>query len=171
MGPHVSAGADTRLLLDALRRIVQALRESARDAERHAGITGAQLFVLHTLAEAPALALNEVAARTHTHQSSASTVVAQLVARGLVRRQRSAVDGRQIDLSLSPRGRHLARQAPDTAQMRLVAAVHRLPPSHRRMLATRLAELAGALDTVERIPPMFFEERAGRARQTRGRRG
>jgi DNA-binding MarR family transcriptional regulator len=59
-------------VLDAVRRIVQALRESSRQAERQVGLSGAQLFVLQKLAESPASSVNELAARTHTHQSSVS---------------------------------------------------------------------------------------------------
>ena len=68
-------------VLDAMRRIVQALRESSRWAERHVGLSGAQLFVLQTLAETPGLSVNELAERTHTHQSSVSVVVSRLAAR------------------------------------------------------------------------------------------
>jgi tetratricopeptide (TPR) repeat protein len=62
-----------------LREIVQALRESSRRAEQRLGISGAQLFVLEKLADAPSQSLNDLAARTFTHQSSVSTVVARLV--------------------------------------------------------------------------------------------
>ena len=44
--------------VDAIRRILHALRTSARKAEARAGVTGAQLFVLQSLAEAPAASLN-----------------------------------------------------------------------------------------------------------------
>ncbi|HEY8548699.1 MAG TPA: MarR family transcriptional regulator, partial [Vicinamibacterales bacterium] len=116
MGANTSAGepdasgsdeGDTQTALDAIRRIVQALRESSRWAEQHLGVSGAQLFVLQALAAAPNMSVNELAARVHTHQSSVSTVVARLVARGLVRRERSALDGRRVELSLSPRGQRL----------------------------------------------------------------
>ena len=75
MGANTSAaGRDTRDVMESLRRIVQALRESARRAEQEIGLSGAQLFVLATLSETPALSLNELAGRTRTHQSSVSTV-------------------------------------------------------------------------------------------------
>ena len=76
MGPHTNqAGTPARDVLDSLRRIVRSLLESSRRAEQQLGITGAQLFVLEKLAAARALSLNELAERTHTHQSSVSTVV------------------------------------------------------------------------------------------------
>ncbi|MHB1225004.1 MAG: hypothetical protein ACYC2G_13330, partial [Gemmatimonadaceae bacterium] len=57
MGPHTNAPAPTRArsaaeaaaAMDALRQLVRALRLSDTAVQRRAGITGAQLFVLHQL--------------------------------------------------------------------------------------------------------------------------
>jgi DNA-binding MarR family transcriptional regulator len=176
MGSNISDVLTPRIM-DAVRVIVQALRESGRAAERDAGISGAQLFVLHTLAGEPAMTMNTLAARTHTHQSSVSTVVSRLVDRGLVTRTTPAADGRQRQLTLSPQGARLAARAPDAAQIRLIAAIKRLPAERRRLLASTLTELGQALAGVERVPPMFFEKTvrrgvsARRGRTTGVRRG
>lgn len=143
-------------MLDAIRGIVQALRTSSRRAERSTGISGTRLFVLQTLGEAAAMSLNELAARTHTHQSSVSVVVSRLVADGLVRRTRSPLDGRAVSLSLTGRGARLVEGGPDLAQRRLVDAVGQLPAARRRLVAGTLGDLARALDVDER-PAMFFE--------------
>src|SRR5262245_41415833 len=141
MGSHTSRNG-TQEVLDAVRRIVQSLRESSRRAERHVGASGAQLFVLQKLAESPSLSVNELAARTHTHQSSVSTVVARLVESGLVRRAPSGRDGRSVTLSLSARGRRVAEQAPDVPQERLIKAIEQLTEARRRQLAAALTEVA-----------------------------
>ncbi|HEX3345342.1 MAG TPA: helix-turn-helix domain-containing protein, partial [Polyangiaceae bacterium] len=75
--------------MDALRRVVRDLRLSARDAERSAGISGAQLFVLQSLRNEAAASLNELAERTLTDQSSVSVVVKRLADRKLVARKES----------------------------------------------------------------------------------
>jgi DNA-binding MarR family transcriptional regulator len=173
MGANISARpaeAATRDVLDAVRGIVQALRESSRAAERHVGLSGAQTFVLRTLADRASISLNDLAAATHTHQSSVSVVVTRLVESGLVRRARSPEDARRLELSLTARGRDVAAKAPDAAQQRLIAAINRLPARRRHNLAATLRELAQAVATVDRIPPMFFEEAKplGRRRTRRG---
>jgi len=112
---------DVTTALDAIRRIVQALRVSARSAERRLGVSGAQLFVLHALADEPARSLNDLAARTYTHQSSVSVVVDRLAKRRLISRSRSPQDGRRIVLELTPSGRSLLRASPEVAQIRLEA--------------------------------------------------
>ena len=158
-------------MLDAVRRIVQALRESSRLAERHVGLSGAQLFVLQKLDEAPAQSLNVLAARTHTHQSSVSTIVRRLVERGLVQRRTSGIDARSVQLSLSADGRRVARRAPDVPQDRLIRAIEQLPAARRRQLASALGEVARAMDGIERVPSMFFEDaKGGRQRRTKTRK-
>lgn len=164
MGTNISERGATQQVLDAVRRIVQALRESSRQAERRVGLTSAQLFVLQKLAESPASSVNELAAMTHTHQSSVSVVVRKLVQQGLVRSTRSTEDGRRVELTLSGRGRRAAAQVPDLAQARLVDAIAHLTLARRRQLASTLGEVARTLAGHDRVPAMFFEER--RARRT-----
>jgi len=168
MGSNISAAADTQAVLDGVRRIVHELRESSRWAERHVGLSGAQLFVLQKLAEAPGISVNELAARTHTHQSSVSTVVSRLVERGLVKRVRSTSDARSVTLSLSAQGRRIAARAPDAAQARLIRGINALKPARRRQLAAALTELTAEIHAVSRAPVMFFED--GRARKRGERR-
>jgi DNA-binding MarR family transcriptional regulator len=147
----------TRAVLDAIRRIVRALRESSRGAERAVGVGGAQLFVLQRLAGAPALSLNELARRTLTHQSSVSVVVSKLVRAGLVARTRADGDGRRVEIKLTEAGRRVLSRAPAAAQDRLIGALGVLGPGARRELAGRLGQLVEAMALPDRHPPMFFE--------------
>jgi DNA-binding MarR family transcriptional regulator len=158
---------DLSAALDAIRRIVQALRISTRAAERRLGISGAQLFVLHALSETPAHSLNELAARTFTHQSSVSTVVERLVRKRLVSRKRSTADARRVILSLTPSGRALLRSSPDIAQLRLISALRELPSRDRRSLARLLDRVVHAMGA-DAAPTLFFEE--GERRVVRKRR-
>jgi DNA-binding MarR family transcriptional regulator len=163
MGSHISSASrtgrntDVRAALDALRRIVQGIRSHGAQAERATSLSGAQLFVLQQLAEAPAQSLNELAARTRTHQSSVSTVVTRLVERRLVSRRRSAEDGRRLVLEVTQAGRALLAGAPETAQSRLIAALNALPVARRRSLVRELAELVAALG-MDREPAALFLE-------------
>ena len=142
--------------MDALRRVVHALHASSRWAERRVGLTAAQLFVVQVLGDAPGLSLNELAARTHTHQSSVSTVVSRLVAAGLVSRGRSPQDSRRVVLRLTAKGRRLAGAAPDPVQGRLIEGIERLPSARRAALAQSLNTLTEAMQIDEDAPAMFF---------------
>jgi len=167
MGPNTLSDADVRTVLDGVRRIVQSLRESSRWAEKRVGMTGAQLFVLQKLEEAAAQSLNDLADRTHTHQSTVSTIVARLVERGLVTRTRSPRDGRTIELGLSPSGRRLVARAPDLAQDRLIRGIRLLPAARRRALASTLTTLARVMNSADDQSAMFFEDNVSRRRSRR----
>ncbi|NUO51809.1 MAG: MarR family transcriptional regulator [Polyangiaceae bacterium] len=159
--------------MDSLRRIVRALRESSRAAEDSLGVSGAQLFALQALARTPNLSLNELAARTRTHQSTVSVVMKRLVEQGLVRRRTSASDGRRMELAVTRRGAALLERAPHAAQERLIAGIDHLPASERRVLASTLERLVAAMAATEGEATMFFEDEGpsrSRARSTRGKR-
>lgn len=150
----------TVLALNAVRKIVQALRQSSRRAEQDLGISGAQLFVLSKLFEAESpLSLGDIAARTHTHPSSVSVVVGKLVDRGFILRSTAPDDARRLELKLSPKGRaFLAKSAPRTAQEDLAEAIDGLGPSRAALfveLLTEVIESAG-FDSAE--TNMFFED-------------
>lgn len=153
-----SRDADTRVVLDSIRRIVQILRVASREAENAFGLSAAQLFVLHKLAESDAISINELAARTLTHQSSVSVVVQKLADRGLVLRESAAADARRMVLTLTPEGRRLIGKSPQAAQEQLIAAINRFPARQRRLLAQLLQQLADDSAGSALPAPMFFEE-------------
>jgi DNA-binding MarR family transcriptional regulator len=151
-------GAEVQAILDSFRRIVRVLRESSRAAEQRVGVSGAQLFVLQTLAQSPELSLNELATHTLTHQSTVSVVVSKLVDRGLVRRESSSQDARRLVLRLTAEGRALVRRAPHAAQERLIDAIERLPGRSRADLERLLASLVDLMEVGDQEPGMLFDE-------------
>lgn len=155
-----SAGDEIREVLDSIRRIVRLLRLSSREAEREVGLTGAQLFVLQKLSEAGMLSVNDLAAITHTHQSSVSVVAQALVDKGLVSRARADDDARRLELTLTAAARTLLRKAPGAAQDRLIDALEKLPAASRSQLAKSLARLVEEAGLGDEEAPMMFEDPA-----------
>jgi DNA-binding MarR family transcriptional regulator len=159
MGPHTKPPAED-LVLDAmndLRRVVRALRLTSRSAEKRLGVSGAQLFVLQQLRAKAASSMEELAARTVTDQSSVSEVVGRLEKRGLVARHRSPVDGRRVEIALTPRGRVLSRRAPAPAQAQIADGLRRMSAPHLRQLAVSLHRLVAELGMAGEQPALFFE--------------
>ncbi len=157
-------------VVNSLRRVVRAVRAMAQVAQDELGISGAQHFVLQRLAEAPALSLNDLAARTMTHKSSVSVVVRRLVDRDLVRRRRSTADGRGIVLTLTPAGRRAIAGAPVSAQTRMIAALRRFPRRDLEAFAGLFARFTDELGAGTLEPTMLFEDEPGARRQgPRGR--
>jgi MarR family transcriptional regulator, lower aerobic nicotinate degradation pathway regulator len=165
--------ASIRSVMDALRRVVRDLRLSARDAERSAGISGAQLFVLQSLVDEPASSLNQLADRTLTDQSSVSVVVKRLADGKLVARKPSPIDARRIELSLTAAGKRLLARCPEPTQARLVRSLRRMSPAELSSLKAGLAALLREMGIEHAAPRMFFDEEGGvtrtRARSTRRR--
>lgn len=163
--------AETTAILNDFRRIVSALREFSRAAETQLGVSSAQLFVLNTLARAPALSINALAARAHTHQSTVSVVVKRLVAAGLVKRRAAKADRRRVELLVTRSGRMLLDLAPPAAQDRLIQGIDALPGARRKQLASILHRLAEGMKADSGVPSMFFEPetKPPRKRQKRPR--
>jgi DNA-binding MarR family transcriptional regulator len=156
------ADAEAGSVLGALRRIVRRLRLVDRQAQAQHGLSAAQLFVLHNLAQAPGASIGDLARRSFTDQSSVSTVVARLVAVGLVARRSAPTDRRRSELELTVAGAKIVRGAPRLPQTHLVEALRVMPAARRRAIARALELLSTALgaDTLE--PTLLFEDEKGR---------
>ena len=148
---------EDRRILDCLRILVRELRSFSMTSERATGLGTAQVFVLRILARSPGLSINELAARTLTHQSSVSAVVGRLEGAGLVRHTRCADDGRRILLKATAKGLAHARRSPDVIQERFIAGLARMPLGARRRLAGDLTRWIDAMGIQDPAPTMFFE--------------
>jgi len=158
-----SVDSEIHAAMNAIRRIVRALRLSSRAAEKALGVSGAQLFVLQQLAEgaarsdaAPSIA--QLADLTATDPSSVSVVVSRLVARGLAARRSSKTDARRAEVLITPAGRALLRKAPSPVQHRMLEGIAQLPPARRRELIAGLEVVVTALGVADQAASMFFEE-------------
>jgi DNA-binding MarR family transcriptional regulator len=156
-------GAEVTAAMNAVRRIVRALRLSSRASEKALGVSAAQLFVLQQLTDGAARAdaapsIAQLAQLTATDPSSVSVVVSRLVARGLAARRPSKLDGRRAEVVITPAGRALLRRSPPPVQERMVVALAEMPPPRRRELVAGLEAIVAALGVSEDATAMFFEE-------------
>lgn len=159
--PSLEPDPLVRTSMDALRRIVRALRLAAVEVERETGISFARLFVLEQLADGRPRSINQLAEATATDPSTVSGVVKHLVAARLVRRKASADDGRRAEVSLTPSGERLLARAPRVPQEKMVAAINALSVEKRQVLAEALLEIA---DQLGPVPVTFFFEEESRRR-------
>ena len=132
--------------LEQVRTLISALSHSARAVERRTGITNAQLFLLQQLAETDSLAVNDLAARARTQQSTVSIVVARLVRKGLAAKHKSADDGRIAVVTLTPKGRRLVSRAPTPPATALLRAIELLSDRDVRALSRGVQALRGGGD-------------------------
>jgi len=148
----------TARAMDSLRSIVRAIGGLSRTPSK-SGISGAQLFALRQISETPGLSLGDLAARTLARQSSVSELVSRLADRGLIHREPGESDARQVQLTLTAKGRRAIAESTVTAQERLISGLQILPKAKRLQLAENLEAWLAASGFADVPPTMFFESR------------
>lgn len=161
----VQSASDSQAVIDSIRQIVHALELGSRAAQKSVGLSGAQLFVLQTLAGSNALSVNELAAKSYTHQSSVSVVVSRLVEAKLVKRVRSPHDARRLELTVTAAGRRLLEADIVTPQERLFAALGKLPAAMLAELRSLLQDVVSLSGMALETPPMFLEKAKHRSKK------
>jgi DNA-binding MarR family transcriptional regulator len=150
-------GTDPREILDDIRLLVQHIRLASRDSEKQIGLSAAQLFVLHKLADEEGLSVNDLADRTMTHQSSVSSVVQKLESKGLITRTVSENDGRKFKFSLTKKGSAIMEKAPHPVQDSLIEALEKMDPEVLREFAHGFSAFLKLAD-IKGKPPLLFAE-------------
>lgn len=150
--------SEGKRILNSVRQLVRALRLFDREAQSKHGITAAQMFVLHALAEGDGISLNALAGRTATDQSSASVVVQRLVEAGYVDRSARREDRRHIELRLTAKGRAVTRRSPPPAQQRIIEVVEAMPARERKAFADMLERFVRGFGVKGKKTPMLFED-------------
>lgn len=156
---------DSQRVLDAIRHLVRFLRLTDRAVQSELGLSGAQLFVIHVLAKAPALSLSELADRTRTDQSSVSVVVSRLVEAGYVTRERDSRDARRLVLNLTRNGRVVAEKSSPVAQEQILEVLDRLHAADRRRFADLFHHFLEDLGAAKGAAPMLFEDETSPGRR------
>jgi DNA-binding MarR family transcriptional regulator len=153
----MSQSTDSQAVMDFIRQIVHALEVGSRSAQTRTGLSGAQLFILQILARGGAMSVNELAAQSHTHQSSVSVVVSRLVDADLVNRTKSVADARRLELTVTSAGRRALKSTFVTPQERLIDSLNSLSPARLAKLRSILREVVLLSGMHDGTPPMFFE--------------
>ena len=135
---------------------VSLLRRTARRAARQAWqpepLPPAQSELLRLAASRPGIAVADVAQELHLAPNTVSTLVGKLTNVGLLRRGRSAEDGRTALLTITDRGAQRLAEWRDLRADLAGQALARLSAADRRALAgalpalLRLAEGMGSID-------------------------
>jgi DNA-binding MarR family transcriptional regulator len=157
--PATQRQEDARAIVDAVRILFSEIRVFSHEVEARQGISGAQFFVLQQLAEGGELSINDLAARTRTHQSSVSVVVARLKEGGLVVARPSKEDRRRLGVALTAKGTRVVRGEGEPLQVSLFAALDRLPLATHQQLAHGLRAWLDEVGLQRKVAPMFFEEK------------
>lgn len=140
-----SPAAQKTRVLRQFRVVFAAVRQHFRQIERQAGVGGAMVAALDYIAASPGLRITGLAVAMDVHQSTASNLVRQMVARGLIRTERDPGDRRSVRLQLEEDGRRVLAAVPGPREGVLPQALARLPDEALEQLEQGLAELLARL--------------------------
>ncbi|GLZ41380.1 MarR family transcriptional regulator [Actinokineospora sp. NBRC 105648] len=142
-GAHDQAALD---LVVALHRVIRSLRGGA-------GLSPTQLVVLSTLVEHGPLRVGELAARVHSSQPTATTVVAALTAAGLVERTPDPDDGRAVRVQLTEEGERRIRSVAHSEADELAARLLQLTQAEADQVRATIPTLRKLADLPSRTAP------------------
>ena len=148
-------------VLEQLRVVVRLAGAHSASLERATGVPGMQLWVLHEVAADDGLKVGELAQRLRVHQTTMSNLLRRLEARGLVRKGRSAHDGRVVHIHLAPAGRKALKRSPGTTRGLLPSVLDAMSATELRKIHQGLAVLLehmGGFDPTLAHRPLPFNE-------------
>lgn len=149
MGTHYQGPARERRALDAYTKLVRAM-ESVKSALRppllEDGLTGGQLGVLEALLHLGPMIPSELADKLLTSRSNLTTLIDNLERDGLVRRERSQEDRRQIEVSLTDEGRELIEDVFPQHAKRITELMGELEPDEQEQLGRLCRKLGRGIE-------------------------
>ena len=118
-------------ILRALRRISRAVDIHSRQLARRFGLTAPQLVCLRQLARDDGIGPGKLATEVSLSPATITGILDRLERQGLVTRERSTFDRRQIVVRITERGRKLVDSAPLPLHERFSRRLARLPESQQ----------------------------------------
>jgi DNA-binding MarR family transcriptional regulator len=128
-------------ILRAIRRIIRSVDIYSHKLAAESGMTVPQLTCLLRVVEAGPLTLKALANKVDLSASTLVGIVDRLARKGLLRRERSLADRREVLISATEEGAILASGSPSPLQDRLVAALDSLPEIERVAIALSLERI------------------------------
>ena len=134
-------------VLVALRRIVQAIDQHSSRLGKDFGLTTPQLLVLQTVTNTKEQPIRAISAEVNLSQATVTSIVDRLERRGLLERQRSGIDRRQVFLVITEAGKDLLSKAPKPLQENFLHRFERLREWEQHQVVfvlKQVAEMMGA---------------------------
>jgi DNA-binding MarR family transcriptional regulator len=134
------------MFFSTIRRINRSMDTHSKELEKQYGLTLSQLDVLLAVAETPSGPVGQIAQQVHLSKATLTNIADRLVRHGLLTRQRSTHDKRQIHLSLTPKARESLEQGPRPFHSAFSHHLQSLPRWERTQLLSSLQHVAALMD-------------------------
>mgnify|MGYP000681080352 CR=1 FL=1 len=136
-------------LLISLRQVIRAIDIHSKQLSRESGLTGPQLIVIKKISELDGPMAKQVAQEINLSPATVTSIIDRLEARNLVKRQRSQIDKRKVELYLSDAGKALLQDAPKPLQDHFIKRYHSLEPWEQTQLLSSVERIASMMDAEE----------------------
>jgi DNA-binding MarR family transcriptional regulator len=144
--PSVPEGSYDLRILQSLRRIIRAVEIHSRKLAQSYRITGPQLGCLLAIREAGPVTTTWLAHQVYLSPSTVVGIVDRLEEKGLVVRQRSRSDRRQVQIGITEKGEELAASAPSLLQDTLADALKKLPEPEQVSITSSLEKVVDLME-------------------------
>ena len=144
--PAIPKGSYELRILQSLRRIIRATEIHSQKLIQQHNITGPQLGCLLALIENGPLPTTVLAQKIYLSPSTVVGIVDRLEEKGLVIRQRSSRDRRQVQVAATEAGQALAAEAPSPLQESLAEALKELPELERVSITLSLEKVVDLME-------------------------
>lgn len=146
---HPGGPIDLDPTLDFLRllwSIEHGLQRASKRMESSRGVTGPQRLVLRIVREHPGITARALGDLIHLHPSTITGILQRLEQKGLLIRERDAVDNRRIRLKVHARAKVHTDKSAGTIEATVAAALASVPARQLGYARDVLAAVALALD-------------------------
>jgi len=132
-------------VLRSLRRIIHAVDRHSRLARQH-GLTEPQAVCLSAVHRAGEINPGHLARSLSLSPPTVTGILDRLERRGLVRRERTARDKRQVTVCITPEGKRLLAEGPPSLQERFTRRLAGLPIPRQEDIAEALQEVVRLME-------------------------
>ena len=132
--------------LVAIRRILRATENNAKDLGKATNLSTSQLLVLQAVEEVGEMTVGEITAEVKLAQASVTELVDRLQTKQLVVRQRGDTDKRKVYVRLSDEGQSILDRAPRALHDRFSERFIRLDTWEQTMILSVLQRVATMMD-------------------------
>lgn len=136
-------------VLKKFRIVVRAAQRHSAWVEKQCGISGAQLWVMQEVHDAPGARVGEIASKLAIHQTTMSNLLNGLVKHGYIVKNRDTQDQRAVKLELSEKGKALLEMAPKPSKGFLPEALLQMEASALQELDRGLENLMQSMDLMD----------------------
>lgn len=133
-------------ILISLRRIIQSIDKHNKQLDRCCELTVPQVVCLRQLMTDGELAPGKLAQAVYLSQATVTGIIDRLVSKGLVIRERSTVDRRQMRVRLTDRGCRAAKEFPWPLQERFSRQLDALNESEKEQIDSTLKQLVKMME-------------------------